>query len=203
MNVAGDMTLVSGYCVHRGHNFTISGGTTGGAFWTNTTFYNEAFQSDALSSTYCQNHGYNDNWRIYLPRVKPPARSMSSCGRTRITIRVSLSTKNENLTGPLPGAWNVLNAAVTRATGTRMYPNVGPNFSFRPYGTSSAYNETVINGNGRQPGASPLYNNGDGGMIPGFYAYGPPQLLLESLARAWLSLRDSQRQWLPGSGIRD
>ena len=182
MNIAGDMTLVSGYCVHRGHNFTLSGGTTGGAFWTNTTFYNEAFQSDALSSTYCQNHGYNDNWRFYLP-------SGEASGSVNVKVWADADyhkgltvNQGENLTGPLPGAWNVLNAAVTRATGTRMYPNVGPNFSFRPYGTSSAYNETVINGNGRQPGASPLYNNGDGGMIPGFYAYGPPQLLLESLA---------------------
>ena len=82
LNIAGDMTLGSGYCVHRGHNFTVSGGSTGGAFWTNTTFYNEAFQSDALSSIYCQNHGYNDNWRSTCLRVKPPARSTLRCGRT-------------------------------------------------------------------------------------------------------------------------
>ena len=86
-------------------------------------------------------------------------------------------------------------------SGTRMYPNVGPHFSFRAFGLSPGYGQAIVNGNGQQPGATPLYNNGDGGMIPGFWAYGPPQLELEDLAKRGYLYGTPAANGCPDSGF--
>jgi hypothetical protein len=159
-------------CVHRGEDFTVSGGSTGGTFWTNTKFYNRAWPVP-LPNNYCASHGYQDIWLPYLP-----------AGEASGTISVALypdaefhrglyqGVGGEGIGGPVFPAWEMMEGAVSRSTGYRLYPNVSLNFSYVPYGL---WGQTFTS-------IGPLYNNGDGGMIPGFWAFAPGQLLFERLA---------------------
>lgn len=172
----GIIKTVNDNCVHRGQDFTISGGT-GSSYWTTTTFYNRAFQQP-LPTVYCSNSpgAYNDEWLEYLP-----------AGESSGTISVKLWPDLEYHQGVYQGGynagflqtgWNLMEAAIARASGTRTYPNIGPYYSYVPFGLIPSVN----NSNLQQPGPSPLYNNGDGGMIPDFWSYAPATLMIERLA---------------------
>ena len=80
-----------------------------------------------------------------------------------------------------------MQAAIARGTGTRLYDNIGPYNSFtrvqcrlRRRSITHHQEQEFLK---QQTSVSPLYNNGDSGMIPGFWAHASPQLLLQRLAQ--------------------